>query len=77
MATPLPLRLLALTAALAALACSIEVDDVAGRACTEDSGCPASYTCVEQPDGQRGCEVLYPPRPTADSGTDAGTDAGS
>jgi hypothetical protein len=73
LAAPLPLQLFALAAALAALACSIEVDDVAGRACTDDSACPASYTCVERPDGQRGCEVIYPPRPTVDAGTDAGS----
>ncbi|MBZ4416369.1 hypothetical protein [Myxococcus sp. RHSTA-1-4] len=77
MSARLPPRLLALAAVLAAAACSIEVDDVAGRTCTDDSECPASYACVEGPDGQRGCEVIYPPRSTADSGTDAGTDAGS
>lgn len=63
----------ALVAVLTAAGCIISQDEVAGRACSFDADCPESYTCAG-PEGQRFCEVLYPPRPNApDGGTpDAG-----
>ncbi|MCK8503772.1 hypothetical protein M0222_39045 [Myxococcus fulvus] len=59
---------------LVAVACSINVDDLAGRACSDDTECPSAYACTAvAADGQRTCEVIYPPRyAEADGGTDAG-----
>nr|WP_255653130.1 hypothetical protein [Myxococcus sp. XM-1-1-1] len=61
-------------AVLVAVACSINVDDLAGRACTDDTECPSAYACTAvAADGQRTCEVIYPPSyAEADGGTDAG-----
>jgi hypothetical protein len=65
--------LLAFAAALAAAGCIISPDELAGRSCTFDADCPEAYACVGQ-DGQRACEVIYPPRPAAPDGgvADAG-----
>ncbi|XXF80895.1 hypothetical protein P2318_14375 [Myxococcaceae bacterium GXIMD 01537] len=71
--TPAPL--LALAAVLAAAACSLAVDDGPGHPCGDDSECPDSYVCVPDTNGERVCQVLYPPLPSA-SGQDGGVDAG-
>jgi hypothetical protein len=64
---------LALAAVLAAAGCIISQDENAGRSCAFDADCPAAYACVG-PEGQRSCEVIYPPRSTP---PDAGSaDAG-
>jgi len=61
-------------ALLAAMACSIQMDEVAGRACSDDSDCPSLYACSSTGvEGQRTCEVRYPP---AQASTDGGVDAG-
>jgi hypothetical protein len=64
---------LALAAALSAAGCIISQDELAGRSCTFDVDCPEAYVCVG-PEGQRSCEVSYPPRtPSPDGGVaDAG-----
>ncbi|MDY7230715.1 hypothetical protein [Hyalangium rubrum] len=70
---------LALAAVLTAAGCIISQDEQAGRECAFDADCPESYTCAG-PEGQRFCEVIYPPRPgTPDGGsTDGGpTDGGT
>ncbi|MCP3059971.1 hypothetical protein LXT21_14400 [Myxococcus sp. K38C18041901] len=74
MALRSPVPLLACGAVLVAVACSINVDDLAGRACSDDTECPSAYACTAvAADGQRTCEVVYPPHYTdADGGTDAG-----
>ncbi|AKF86346.1 hypothetical protein SAMN05443572_10535 [Myxococcus fulvus] len=74
MALRSPVPFLACGAVLVAVACSINVDDLAGRACSDDTECPSAYACTAvAADGQRTCEVVYPPSYTeADSGTDAG-----
>ncbi|WP_248546630.1 hypothetical protein [Myxococcus fulvus] len=74
MALRSPVPLLACGAVLVAVACSINVDDLAGRACSDDTECPSAYACTAvAADGQRTCEVIYPPRyAEADGGTDAG-----
>ena len=58
---------------LSAAGCLISQDELAGTSCQFDAECPESYACVG-PEGQRSCEVIYPPRPaTPDAGpTDAG-----
>lgn len=75
MALRSPVPLLACGAVLAAVACSLNVDDLAGKACTDNSECPAAYACTALgADGERTCEVIYPPSYTqADGG---GADAG-
>jgi hypothetical protein len=68
------LKSLVLVSALAASGCLISENAGPGHSCSDDSECPASYRCVTVSEGQRSCEVLYPPRPLD---TDAGTvDAG-
>jgi hypothetical protein len=64
---------LLLAAVLVAAGCIISQDELAGRACSFDVDCPASYACVG-PEGLRTCEVIYPPSTSsADGGTpDAG-----
>ncbi len=64
---------LSLAAVLVAAGCIISQDEFAGHACAFDADCPQAYACVG-PEGQRSCEVLYPPRPSsADAGPmDAG-----
>lgn len=64
---------LALAAALSAAGCIISQDELAGRSCTFDVDCPEAYVCMG-PEGQRSCEVSYPPRmPSPDGGVaDAG-----
>lgn len=66
---------LVLAAVLGAVSCTIALDDGPGHPCAEDSECPEAYGCVAASDGQRSCEVVYPPRPSA-SGSDGGFDAG-
>ncbi|MCP3103417.1 hypothetical protein LZ198_31495 [Myxococcus sp. K15C18031901] len=70
-----PVPLVACGALLVAVACSIQMDEVAGRACSEDSDCPSLYACTGgSVEGQRTCEVVYPPVASAsDGGADAGT----
>ncbi|MBN1204488.1 MAG: hypothetical protein JXB05_06155 [Myxococcaceae bacterium] len=64
---------LSLVAVLTAAGCLISQDELAGTSCQLDAECPESYACVG-PEGQRFCEIIYPPRPAA---SDAGpTDAG-
>jgi hypothetical protein len=65
--------LLALAAALTVAGCIISQDELVGRSCTFDADCPEAYACVG-PEGQRSCEVIYPPRPAASDGgvVDAG-----
>ncbi|TQF15017.1 hypothetical protein FJV41_15655 [Myxococcus llanfairpwllgwyngyllgogerychwyrndrobwllllantysiliogogogochensis] len=74
MALRSPVPLLACGAVLAVVACSLNVDDLAGKACTDNSECPTAYACTALgADGQRTCEVIYPPHYTeADGGADAG-----
>ncbi|HEX8433941.1 hypothetical protein [Archangium sp.] len=68
------LKSLLLISALAVSGCLISENAGPGHSCSDDSECPASYRCVPLAEGQRSCEVLYPPRPLD---TDAGTpDAG-
>jgi hypothetical protein len=68
------LKSLVLVSALAASGCLISENAGPGHSCSDDSECPASYRCVTVSEGQRSCEVMYPPRPLD---TDAGTsDAG-
>lgn len=64
---------LTLAAVLTAAGCIISQDALPGTECSFDAECPDSYACVGQ-EGQRFCEVIYPPRPaSADGGpTDAG-----
>jgi hypothetical protein len=63
-----------LAAVLTAAGCLISQEELAGASCQFDADCPGSYACVG-PEGQRFCEVVYPPRPAS---TDAGpTDAGA
>ncbi|MCY1014371.1 hypothetical protein [Pyxidicoccus sp. MSG2] len=71
MAARLPPRLLVLATTLVA-ACSIDVDEVADWQCSDDTGCPARYRCVDGAEGKGRCEVIYPPPSTADAGADAG-----
>ncbi len=66
---------LVLAAVLGAVGCTIALDDGPGHPCSDDSECPDAYGCVAASDGQRSCEVVYPPRPSA-SGSDGGTDGG-
>ncbi|MFL5354303.1 hypothetical protein [Archangium sp.] len=69
-----PLSSLLLVSALAASGCFISENAGPGHPCSDDSECPASYRCVTVSEGQRSCEVLYPPGPQE---SDAGTvDAG-
>ncbi|AGC45965.1 hypothetical protein MYSTI_04673 [Myxococcus stipitatus DSM 14675] len=75
MALRSPVPLVACGALLVAVACSINMDEVAGQACSEDSECPSLYACTATGvSGQRTCEVIYPPRYTELDG--GGTDAG-
>ena len=65
---------LALVAVLTVGGCIISQDGFSGRACTFDADCPEAYAC-SGPEGLRFCEVVYPPRSSAN--TDGGTpDAG-
>jgi hypothetical protein len=68
------LKSLVLVSALAASGCLISENAGPGHSCSDDSECPESYRCVTISEGQRSCEVTYPPRPLdADGGTpDAG-----
>lgn len=54
-------------AMLASAGCIISQDELAGRACAFDVDCPEAYACVG-PEGQRTCEVLYPPRTASSDG---------
>jgi hypothetical protein len=72
LAARLPPRLLVLATTLVATACSIDVDEVADRQCSDDTGCPELYRCVDGSEGKGRCEVIYPPSSTADAGVDAG-----
>lgn len=68
------LRSLVLVFVLTASGCFISENSGPGHSCSDDSECPASYHCVTASEGQRSCEVIYPPAPLD---TDAGTpDAG-
>ncbi|WP_338865864.1 hypothetical protein [Myxococcus stipitatus] len=70
-----PVLLVACGAVLVAVACSINMDEVAGRACADDTECPSLYACTATGvSGQRTCEVVYPPHYTGADG--GGTDAG-
>ncbi|WP_224362248.1 hypothetical protein [Hyalangium versicolor] len=63
---------LTLAAVLTAAGCIISQDENAGRACSANTDCPEAYACVG-PEGQRFCEVIYPPPSvTPDGGTDGG-----
>lgn len=63
----------ALAAVLVGASCIISQDELAGASCTFDADCPEAYACVG-PEGQRSCQVIYPPRaPSPDGGVaDAG-----
>ena len=46
MALRFPVPLFACGAVLAAVACSINIDGLAGRECSDSSECPESYACT-------------------------------
>jgi hypothetical protein len=61
-----------LTAVLVAAGCIISQEQLAGSACSSDAECPEDYVCVG-PEGQRSCQVIYPPQAGVDGGMpDAG-----
>lgn len=65
--------ILALAAMLTAAGCIISQEQLAGRECSSDTDCPEDYVCGG-PEGQRFCEVIYPPSPP--SASDGGADGG-
>ncbi len=72
--TPLFLFAAISLTALAA-GCLISVEDPGGQPCLQQSDCGDFYDCVapiEEPEAQRTCRLVYPPRAVADAGVDAG-----
>ncbi len=71
----LPLTPGLLVCAVAASGCFISENPVPPQVCAQDADCPSTHRCVTVSEGERTCEVLYPPAPLdfdAGSPPDAG-----
>jgi hypothetical protein len=59
----LPLTPGLLVCVVAASGCFISEDPEPARTCAQDADCPSTHRCVTVTEGERTCEVLYPPAP--------------
>jgi hypothetical protein len=59
----LPLTPGLLACVVAASGCLIPEPGVPEQTCAQDADCPSTHRCVTVTEGERTCEVLYPPLP--------------